>query len=72
MSTYADSSEPPRLSRLMAVAVLAWIAMLGVDFLLHAGLLARLYAEPAHSSCLHRAPLPSSPSATFPSSSWLS
>ncbi len=47
MNANADSSEPPRLSRLMAVAVLAWIAMIGVDFFLHAGLLARLYTEPS-------------------------
>jgi tryptophan-rich sensory protein len=46
MMTNADSSEPPRLSRLIAVALLAWIAMIGADFLLHAGLLAQLYAEP--------------------------
>ena len=47
MKSNTDSSEPPRLSRLMAVAVLAWLAMIGVDFLLHAGLLARLYTEPS-------------------------
>jgi len=47
MMTNADSSEPQRLSRLLAVAVLAWIAMIGVDFFLHAGLLARLYTEPS-------------------------
>ena len=47
MKPNADSSEPPRLSRLTAVAVLAWLAMIGVDFFLHAGLLARLYTEPS-------------------------
>ena len=46
MRTYTDSPEPPRLSRLMAIALLAWIAMVGLDFFLHAGLLARLYTEP--------------------------
>jgi hypothetical protein len=33
--------------RLIGVALLAWFAVIGFDFLLHGGLLARLYAEPS-------------------------
>jgi hypothetical protein len=33
--------------RLMGVVLLAWFAVLGFDFFLHGGLLARLYAEPS-------------------------
>lgn len=33
--------------RLVGVTLLAWFAVLGFDFLLHGGLLTRLYAEPS-------------------------
>ncbi len=33
--------------RLVGVILLAWFAVIGFDFLLHGGLLARLYAEPS-------------------------
>ena len=36
-----------RPRRLVSVALLSWLAMLGVDFFLHGGLLARLYVEPS-------------------------
>ncbi len=35
-----------RSRRVLVTILLAWLAMLGFDFLLHAGLLARLYLEP--------------------------
>ncbi len=47
MDAPPDSSVSPQLRRLIAIALLAWIAMIGLDFLIHAGLLARLYAEPS-------------------------
>ncbi len=34
-------------SHLIRLGVLAWISMLGIDFFLHGGLLARLYAQPS-------------------------
>jgi len=39
---------PPELprTRIAACTLLAWVAMIGVDFLVHAGVLARLYVEP--------------------------
>jgi len=39
---------PPSLSsrQRVLVAVIAWLAMLGMDFLLHAGLLSSLYTQP--------------------------
>ena len=40
-------SVPVSLRRLVGVVLLAWFAVLGFDFLLHGGLLARLYAEPS-------------------------
>ena len=40
-------SAPISLRRLVGVVLLAWFAVLGFDFLLHGGLLARLYAEPS-------------------------
>ena len=33
--------------RFAALALLAWLSMIGFDFFLHAGLLARLYVEPS-------------------------
>jgi hypothetical protein len=33
--------------RLVGLGLLSWLAVLGVDFFLHAGLLARLYAQPS-------------------------
>ena len=41
--------EPVQRSprRLVGVTLLAWFVVLGFDFLLHGGLLARLYAEPS-------------------------
>jgi hypothetical protein len=41
--------EPVQRSalRLVGVTLLAWFAVLGFDFFLHGGLLARLYAEPS-------------------------
>lgn len=33
--------------RIVALGVLVWISMVAVDFFLHAGLLARLYAQPS-------------------------
>ncbi len=41
-----DLTHPSR-GRLIAVALLGWLSMLGVDFLLHAGILADLYQEPS-------------------------
>jgi len=35
------------IRRLIGATFLAWIAVLGFDFLLHGGLLARIYAEPS-------------------------
>ncbi|MEJ2735648.1 MAG: hypothetical protein P8189_19140 [Anaerolineae bacterium] len=39
----------PELSarRLVAIGLLSWLAMLGADFFLHGGLLAKLYAQPS-------------------------
>ncbi|MEJ2217176.1 MAG: hypothetical protein P8099_11230 [Gemmatimonadota bacterium] len=42
----ADSDPPAVGRRMIRVTVLAWVAMLGFDALLHAGLLARLYDGP--------------------------
>jgi len=36
----------PSPRRLLTAGLVAWFAALGVDFLAHGGLLARLYAEP--------------------------
>ncbi len=33
--------------RLVAIGLLSWLAMLGADFFLHAGLLAKLYIQPS-------------------------
>lgn len=33
--------------RLVGIGLLSWLAVLGVDFFLHGGLLARLYAQPS-------------------------
>lgn len=35
------------LKRIIGLGFLGWLAMLGIDFFLHAGLLARLYAQPS-------------------------
>ena len=35
------------LRRLSVIALLSWLSMLGLDFFLHAGLLARLYLQPS-------------------------
>jgi hypothetical protein len=35
------------LRQRLIVALLAWLAMIGFDFFLHAGLLAKLYVEPS-------------------------
>ncbi|MCK4978324.1 MAG: hypothetical protein KAS36_15415 [Anaerolineales bacterium] len=40
-------SDQRSARRLVGVTLLAWFAVLGFDFLLHGGLLARLYAEPS-------------------------
>jgi hypothetical protein len=42
----ATSIPPPSRARIIGAVTLGWIATLGADFLLHAGLLARLYVEP--------------------------
>jgi hypothetical protein len=34
-------------SRIIGLGALGWISMLGIDFFLHAGLLAKLYAQPS-------------------------
>jgi hypothetical protein len=39
------SKASPR--RLILIGLLSWLAMLGVDFFLHGGLLAKLYAQPS-------------------------
>jgi len=43
------NQEVPELSRrrLLLIGLLSWLSMLGVDFFLHGGLLAKLYAEPS-------------------------
>ena len=48
-NTELDSpkSSMPSARVLFGLGVLAWISMLGVDFFVHAGLLARLYAQPS-------------------------
>ena len=33
--------------QVLALTVLAWLSMLGLDFLLHGGLLAQLYWQPS-------------------------
>jgi hypothetical protein len=33
--------------RLVVICLLSWLSMLGVDFFLHGGLLAKLYAQPS-------------------------
>jgi hypothetical protein len=35
------------LRRLVAIGLLSWLAMLGIDFLIHGGLLASAYVEPS-------------------------
>jgi hypothetical protein len=35
------------LRRLVSIGLLSWLSVLGVDFFLHAGLLARLYVQPS-------------------------
>ncbi len=47
MDAMPNSSGPPQWRRLIAIALLVWIAMIGLDFFMHAGLLARLYTEPS-------------------------
>jgi hypothetical protein len=47
MDAHPDSRGSPQSRRLIAIAFLAWIAMIGLDFFIHAGLLARLYTEPS-------------------------
>jgi hypothetical protein len=39
------TKSQPSLSLLIKLALLAWLSMIGIDFFLHAGLLAPLYAE---------------------------
>lgn len=52
-SESAEPAEPAgtpaasRPRRLLGIVTLAWLLSLGVDLLLHAGLLARLYTEPS-------------------------
>ncbi len=38
---------PPSKRRVVALTLIAWFSMLGVDFLMHAGLLADLYRHPS-------------------------
>jgi len=40
-------SDQFSIRRLIGATLLAWFAVLGFDFLLHGGILARLYAEPS-------------------------
>jgi hypothetical protein len=35
------------VKRLSAIALLSWLSLVGFDFFLHAGLLARLYIKPS-------------------------
>ena len=37
----------PTRRQLISLTLIAWLAMLGFDFFLHAGLLAGLYVEPS-------------------------
>lgn len=39
--------SPISIRRLVGVTLLSWFAILGFDFLLHSGLLARLYVDPS-------------------------
>lgn len=39
--------EPLSIGRFMLIAVLSWLSMIGSDFLLHGGFLARFYIEPS-------------------------
>jgi len=41
----AQTESPDRPRRIIAVGFLSWLTMLGVDFLIHGGLLASLYAQ---------------------------
>jgi hypothetical protein len=40
-----DSKTSPTTGKVVKLTLLGWLSMLGFDFFLHAGLLARLYAE---------------------------
>lgn len=42
-----DRFMAPTMGRLVALTVIAWLSMLGVDFLVHGGLLAELYQQPS-------------------------
>jgi hypothetical protein len=42
-----NTGQTISLGRFVRLALLAWLAMIGFDFFWHAGLLARLYAEPS-------------------------
>ncbi len=47
-----ESGTSPKMvvlptSRIIGLGALGWISMLGIDFFLHAGLLAKLYAQPS-------------------------
>ena len=46
-SPFQHEMAMPAVPRLIGLGALAWIAMLGIDFFLHAGLLAQLYAQPS-------------------------
>ena len=46
MSPLLDPAQSPPLSTWVKLTLLSWLAMIGVDFLLHAGLLASWYVEP--------------------------
>ncbi|MBM2851000.1 MAG: hypothetical protein HW418_3942 [Anaerolineales bacterium] len=43
----SSQATPNSLQRLGAITLLSWFAMLGFDFFLHAGALARLYLQPS-------------------------
>ena len=47
MTQRSESPPPSPLRKLVVLGVLVWVSMIAVDFFLHAGLLASLYAQPS-------------------------
>src|SRR3989337_44058 len=46
--THGSESPPPSpLHKLGVLGILVWVSMIAVDFFLHAGILASLYAQPS-------------------------
>jgi hypothetical protein len=47
VSTARSPDQSPSRDKQVKLTLLAWLAMIGFDFILHAGLLAHLYLEPS-------------------------